>query len=152
MESNQESPAPRQSIWPRAAAIAAGVAFLIVFAKLLAPAAAPVQYKPETFRQDIAAQIAAKCYARAVRLLGAADIEAQVTYDLSATAPSYLMIAEDLIVTPGIVDERVPNGWVFPGTSDALYDEAWQDAATDFARRYNLALKARLDKVNPAKP
>ncbi|MCK6472162.1 MAG: hypothetical protein L6R28_10485 [Planctomycetes bacterium] len=152
MEPNQESSAPRQSIWPRVAAIAAGLAFLVVVAKLLAPFAVPNRYKPETFRQGIVNFIVAERYDHAVRLLGAADIEAQVTYDLAATAPSYMVIQEDGQTIPGIDALPTPQDWVVPGTSDVLYDETWQRAVTDFAERYNLALKARLDKAMPAKP
>lgn len=158
MEPNQESPASRQSTKPTIAAMAVGVVLLLLIAaaKFLAPiAAGPVQYKPETFRQDIASYIAAERYERAAKLLDAADVEAQVAHDLSAGAPSYLMIVGIGTTTPGIANQAVPNGWRVPGTSDAGPTGAWiawNRAVLDFAKRYNLALKARLDNVKPGNP
>ena len=96
------------------------------------------EYQPETFRADIETMVRNEQYRDAIRLLVQADIDVQLDHD----EEGYLLIAEDLIYRPGVPDEfSFPEhgDWEIPGTSDAVINKAWQEAATSFARRYNEA-------------
>ncbi len=102
----------------------------------VSPAAAPPVYSPETFRADIEQLIANRDYERAAALLQAADVNGQVNHD----AAGYLAVAQYTIFLPGVQDEIEfdrERDWVFPGTSDVTENMAWQNAATEFAARYN---------------
>lgn len=93
-------------------------------------------YTPETFREDVSALISEQRYEDAVRYLASADPVRQARYD----EEGYLAVAEDLIYLPGLepaVEFDRQRDWEFPGTSDVLQDEDWQNAATDFAEQYN---------------
>ncbi len=93
-------------------------------------------YSPETFRADIERLIGDRDYSAAVRLLAAADVAQQVKHDESG----YIAVAEDMILLPGVypkIEFDRDRDWQFPGTSDAIEDAEWQNAATDFAFRYN---------------
>ena len=94
------------------------------------------EYQPETFRTDVGEMIQNEQYRDAIRLLSQVDINVQLNHD----EEGYLLIAEDLIYRPGVPGEfsfPEDGDWEIPGTSDAVINEAWQDAATSFARRYN---------------
>ena len=108
----------------------------------VAPAMARVVYVPATFRANIAKYVAANDYASAVALVGAADVDQLLVQDKTG----YIVIGEDAIVLSGIenqVQYDPSRDWHVPGTQDAVQDPAWQKAATDFARRYNLARLAQ---------
>lgn len=101
-----------------------------------APSASPIFYDPATFREEITRLIDAKRYDDAVLLVAAADVDRQVAHD----ARGYLAVGEDLIVLPGVypeIDYDRERDWYFPGTQDAIEHAGWQDAATEFAERYN---------------
>lgn len=94
------------------------------------------EYQPETFRADIETMVRNEQYRDAIRLLAEVDIAVQLDQD----EEGYILIAEDLIYRPGMPDEfsfPEDGDWEIPGTSDAVVNEAWQDGATSFARRYN---------------
>ena len=58
----------------------------------------------------------------------------------------YYAVAEDLVVLPGVypdVEYVSERDWEFPGTSDAVEHQVWQNAATDFAIKYNQHRKGR---------
>jgi hypothetical protein len=98
-------------------------------------AAPPAIYDPATFREEITRLIEAKRYEDAVLLVTAADVNRQAAHD----ADGYLAVGEDLIALPGAESEYDPErDWCFPGTQDAIEHAGWQDAATEFAKRYNL--------------
>lgn len=95
-------------------------------------------YFPETFRDDIGSLIEQERYDDAVRYLSAADPAKQAQHD----ANGYLAVAEEMIVLPGVdagIDFDRNRDWEFPGTSDAVLDTVWQQAATEFAEKYNQA-------------
>lgn len=94
-------------------------------------------YSPETFRAEVTRLIAEKRYEDAVALVERAAPERQVDHDKTG----FIAVAEDLIVLPGVfpvIDYDGARDWEFPGASDTVESPPWQDAATDFARRYNL--------------
>ena len=107
-------------------------------ARVPVPATQPVPaYAPETFRQTIASLIAAKDYVAAAALARAADVERQLRHD----GTGYLAVGGDKIYLPGLgqsLEYDRDRDWYMPGTSDAIEDAAWQSAATEFAKRYNL--------------
>ena len=101
------------------------------------PASTQPAYRPADFRADVTDLIAARRYADATLYLASADADRQADFD----AAGYLAVAQFAIVLPGVtpqVDYDAARDWCFPGTQDAIEDAAWQAAATDFARRYNL--------------
>ena len=96
------------------------------------------EYQPETFRVDVEGMVRNEQYRDAIDLLTQVDIAVQLDQD----EKGYLLIAEDLIYRPGVPDEfsfPEDDDWEIPGTSDAVINAAWQEAATSFARRYNEA-------------
>lgn len=99
-------------------------------------AANPVVYTPETFRAEVERFIGAKRYADAVALVRAADIDRQVAFDRRG----YVAVAMDMILLPGVepgIAYDPDRDWEMPGTSDAIENAEWQEAATDYAERYN---------------
>lgn len=108
-------------------------------------------YQPKTFRTEVEQLIADERYADAARYLQRADPQRQADYDGSG----YMAVAEDLILLPGVHPDVYyndgPDDWEIPGTSDAILDKAWQDAATDFATRYNLIRRASEQKYDSSK-
>ena len=98
-------------------------------------------YRPETFRDEIGALIEQERYDDAVRYVSAADPVKQARHD----GEGYLAVAEEAIFLPGVEPEVFfdrDRDWEFPGTSDVVRDEEWQEAATEFAKRYNQVRKA----------
>ena len=101
------------------------------------PTTAPVAYVPATFRADITRFVTAGQFNNATALVNAADVDRQLKFD----AAGYLAVGEDMIVLPGVypnVNYDPKRDWYMPGTQDAIQDGAWQAAATEFAKRYNL--------------
>jgi hypothetical protein len=101
------------------------------------PATAPGAYDPTTFRADIVRYVSAGQFDKATALVKAADVDRQLKFD----GEGYLAVGEDLIVLPGVhpnVNYDPKRDWYMPGTSDVVQDGAWQAAATEFAKRYNL--------------
>jgi hypothetical protein len=95
-------------------------------------------YRPETFRDEIGALIQQERYDDAVRYVSAADPVKQAQHD----GEGYLAVAEEAIFLPGVESEVFfdrDRDWEFPGTSDVVRDEEWQQAATEFAEQYNQA-------------
>jgi len=93
-------------------------------------------YQPETFRSDIERLIESGDYGSATKLVNEADPQTQAHHD----GGGYLAVAEDLIYLPGIdssIFYEPDRDWEIPGTSDAILDRDWQDAATEFASKYN---------------
>ena len=112
------------------------------------PASTRPAYRPEAFRADVTALIAAGRYADATLYLDSADVDRQVEHD----GEGYLGVGEDLIVLPGVYPRIYfdrGRDWYIPGTQDAIQDAAWQAAATDFAERYNLRRAAAMPAVTP---
>jgi hypothetical protein len=95
-------------------------------------------FRPETFREDINSLIAQREYAAATEYLDSANAAQQAQFDKNG----YLAVGEDAIVLPGIAPSIYydrKRDWFMPGTSDAIEDIAWQEAATTFAEEYNRA-------------
>ena len=95
-------------------------------------------FQPETFREDLNSFILRKEYAAATAYLKSADASWQAQFDKAG----YLAVGEDWIDLPGVAppiyyDQE--RDWFMPGTSDAIEDMAWQQAATEFAEEYNRA-------------
>jgi len=98
-------------------------------------------YDPATFRDEITSLIAEQRFADAVHYLSAADPARQAQHD----GEGYLAVAEDAIILPGVDPEVLfdqNRDWEFPGTSDAVLDTDWQQAATEFAEKYNRARRS----------
>ena len=109
------------------------------------PASTQPAYRPADFRGDVTALIAARRYADATLYLESADADRQADFD----AAGYFVVGQFAIVLPGVAsttDYDPARDWYVPGTQDAIEDAAWQAAATDFARRYNL----RRDAAKPS--
>ena len=115
---------------------------MVLFAVGCGSAVPPAIYDPATFREEVTRLIDAKRYDDAVLLVAAADVDRQAAHD----ANGYLAVGEDLIVLPGVypeIDYDPERDWYFPGTQDAIQHAGWQDAATEFAERYNLWRKGQ---------
>lgn len=101
----------------------------------------PPIYHPENFRADIDSLIDKKQYSAAVAYLKSADPKRQADHDKQG----YLAVGEVGIAIPGVEEKQrylvydPSRDWCFPGTQDAIEDEAWQKAATRFAEQYNVA-------------
>ena len=94
-------------------------------------------YSPLTFRDDVTKLISEKRFNDAVEFINGVDPNRQADHDKAG----YFAVAEELIVLPGVYPEvEYDNNrdWEFPGTSDAVESAAWQQAATGFAKSYNL--------------
>jgi len=90
----------------------------------------------DSFRMVVSDLIEARRYRDAVVYLKNGDAQLQANYDKTG----FLAVGEDLIVLPGVYPEHDyvrDRDWFIPGTSDAIEDEAWQNIATEFAKRYN---------------
>lgn len=114
------------------------VILLVLVFTLLLYSYSSVEYQPDTFREDLRALIEKKQYRKAIKLLDRVDIQTQLAHD----GQGYVLIAEDLIFRPGVPAESSDpedGDWEIPGTSDAIQNWAWQEAATSFAERYNAA-------------
>ena len=95
-----------------------------------------IPYTPVKFRSDVERLISNKQYSGAVSYLASAAPEIQTKYD----SDGYLAVALDMILLPGVypdIDYSSDRDWVFPGTSDVIESDGWQDAATAFAEQYN---------------
>lgn len=127
-------------------AIAAAAILLVGCSQPSVPAAGTVpRYTPESFRPDIARLISDRRYQDAVAYLESADVARQVAHD----PPGYIAIAQYAIDLPGAPSDGQFNperDWEMPGTSDAIEDMAWQEAATKFAEAYNAIASDRIDK------
>lgn len=97
-----------------------------------------IAFRPETFREDVNSLIAQKEYAAATEYLSSANAVQQAQFD----KVGYFAVGEDAIVLPGIDPSIIydrERDWFMPGTSDAIEDITWQQAATTFAEKYNRA-------------
>jgi len=95
-------------------------------------------FRPETFREDVNSLIAQKEYAAATEYLNSANAVQQAQFDKTG----YLAVGEYGIELPGVAPSIFydrDRDWFMPGTSDAIEDIAWQQAATTFAEKYNRA-------------
>ena len=101
-------------------------------------------YIPDSFRDTITSLIQEEHYCDAVAYLESVDPAVQAAYD----EKGYLAVAEDLIVLPGVYPDIEPaaDDWCFPGTQDAIQDKQWQDAATEFAARYNVIRREQVQE------
>lgn len=98
----------------------------------------PPPYRPENFRADITSLIDDKQYGVAVAYLNSADPKRQAAFDKQG----YLGVGYDTLLLPGVEAPELyypPRDWLFPGTQDAIQDEAWQKTSTAFAEQYNLS-------------
>lgn len=103
------------------------------------------RYTPESFRSDIAGLIGERQYQDAVTYVQNADVARQVAHD----PPGYIAIAQYAIDLPGAPSDAHFNperDWEMPGTSDAIEDMAWQEAASKFAEAYNAIASDNIDK------
>lgn len=95
-----------------------------------------IAFRPETFREGVNSLIAQKEYAAATEYLNSANAVQQAQFDKTG----YLAVGEDGIELPGVAPSIFydrERDWFVPGTSDAIEDVSWQNAATEFAERYN---------------
>ncbi|MDB2685580.1 hypothetical protein N9Y42_00010 [Mariniblastus sp.] len=95
-----------------------------------------------SFRQHVVRLVSAKRFDDAVSYLKTIDPIEQADAD----DDGYLAVAEDLIVLPGIypdIEFDNERDWEFPGTSDVIEHEQWQESATEFATKYNQHVKNR---------
>ena len=98
-------------------------------------------YNPTLFRKHLTKLVSAQRYNAAIQYLESADPAQQSKFDKEG----YLAVAEDLIFLPGVEDKvnyEKERDWCFPQTSDVIVHRGWQNAATAFAEKYNLARHA----------
>lgn len=101
------------------------------------------EYSPETFQADVTDLVSNHRYDAAIRYLERADPERQANF---GDGTGYYAVGEDLIVLPGLPDTEYydrDRDWMFPHTSDAIFHNEWQKAATRFAENYNRARNAK---------
>ena len=111
---------------------------LVALLTLVACSDTSTEYRPDTFREDIQQMVENEQHSKAIDLLSSVDLQSQLDHDKRG----YLLVAEDLIYRPGVPGEfsfPEDDDWDIPGTSDTNPNKAWQDAATSFASKYNVA-------------